>query len=249
MQDWAIVTGGGTGIGRELALALAARGLHVLIAGRREQPLRETQAEAPERVHIVSADLATESGRRAVVAALPVDARLRCLVHNAALLTPIGPLAEVSLEEWRLSQATNVEAPLFLTQALLNRLRGGRSLHISSGAAHHSYRSWGAYCSSKAVLYMLYLVLREELREYDIAVGSVRPGVVDTPMQTLIRSQTADRFPDVGRFQELKRAGQLVDPKELAQFLAWLLLDVPADEFSAQEWNFTDPEHRARWGG
>lgn len=238
MAEWAIVTGGGTGIGRALARALAARGLQVVIVGRREQPLEETRAVAPQAIHAVAADVTRREGRAAVVNALPAGARLRCLVHNAGVVTPIGPLSEVEEGAWRDTMAINLDAPLFLTQALLEPLRGGRSLHISSGAAHHPYRGWGAYCTSKAGLYMLYQVLRTELEPFNIGVGSVRPGVVDTPMQELIRGQTAERFPDVQRFLDLKREGRLIEPEPLAQFLCWLLLDCDAQTYSQKEWTY-----------
>ncbi|WP_290650772.1 SDR family NAD(P)-dependent oxidoreductase, partial [Aquisalimonas sp.] len=142
------------------------------------------------------------------------------------------------------------EAPLFLTQALLDRLQGGgRVLHISSGAAHHGYAGWGSYCASKAALHMIYQVLREELQDRGIAVGSVRPGVVDTPMQALVREQPPERFPMVQRFLDLHATGQLEDPQDVARFTAWLLLDVDETAYSAEEWSFTEPSHRERWGG
>eukprot|EP00957_Ditylum_brightwellii_P005530 424079-Ditylum_brightwellii.AAC.1 len=91
--------------------------------------------------------------------------------------------------------AVNMEGPLFLTQALLPKLKaatttigGARVLHISSGASQKPYRGWGPYCTSKAGLNMIYRVLREELQPHNIHVGSVRPGVVDTPMQDQART-------------------------------------------------------------
>ncbi len=247
MSDWAVVTGGGTGIGRALAHTLAEQDVDVLIVGRRQAPLEQTRAADSRHIHCLAADVSSEQGRAAIAAALPATARLRYLVHNAGVLTPIGPLSEVKLDQWRQSQAINVEGPLFLTQALLQRLSGGRVLHVSSGAAHHGYRGWGAYCASKAALHMIYLVLREELQAQGIAVGSMRPGVVDTPMQDLIREQTPERFPAVGRFMTLKEQGALVEPAQVAAFMAWLLQRCPAEEFSALEWEFTNAAHRARW--
>jgi len=236
---FAVVTGGGTGIGRALALELARRGLEVLVVGRRRPLLDAVCAEGAGRIRAVSADVSLESGRAEVCAAVG-DRPLYCLVHNAAVLLPVGPLSGVSLEAWRSAQAVNVEAPLFLTQSLLPQLPGGRVLHVSSGAAHHGYWGWGSYCVSKAALHMLYEVLREELAGCGIAVGSVRPGVVDTPMQALIREQSADDFPAIGRFRELHRRRQLLDPEAVARFMAALLLDAPVAAFSAREWSAPD---------
>ena len=244
MQTLDIVTGGGTGIGRGIALALAAEGRRVLVVGRRGGPLESVAAEAAPAISTLAADVATEQGRADVVAAVGESA-VGCLVHNAALLEPVGPLAEVTAEAWRTHMAVNLDAPLFLTQALLPRLAGGRVLMISSGAAHRSIPGWGAYCTSKAALFMLGRVLADELGERQVAVGSLRPGVVDTPMQGLIRSQSPERFPQVEQFRALKSDGRLNDPEAVGRFAAALLLRAGATEFAAGEWDFT--EHASRF--
>lgn len=245
MEAVAVVTGASSGIGRALSLRLVDEGVKVLAVARRREALETLQREGG-RIEAVGADLAQPAGRQAVREAVG-QRPVAFLVHNAGVLEPIGPLADVSLMEWRHSQAVNVEAPLFLTQALLPRLKGGRVLHVSSGAAHHGYPGWGAYCVAKAGLHMLYQVLREELRARDVAVGSVRPGVVDTPMQTLIRRQTPERFPAVERFIGLKQAGQLRDPRQVADFLAWLLMRSPVEDFPVEEWDIGNPDHQRRW--
>ncbi|HYW91656.1 MAG TPA: SDR family NAD(P)-dependent oxidoreductase [Gammaproteobacteria bacterium] len=235
----ALITGGGTGLGRAATLALARRGMDVLAVGRRPEPLRQTQEQEPDRVRVLPADVSREEGRAAIVDAVG-EGPLACLVHNAGVLTPVAPLAEVTLEQWREHQAINVEGPLFLTAALLEPLRGGRVLHVSSGAAHHAYRGWGAYCTSKAALHMIYQVYREELADRDIAVGSIRPGVVDTPMQAKVRELPPEVFPDRQRFVELKRAGRLLDPARSAAAMVSLLLDTDRQRFSQQEWDVRD---------
>lgn len=247
-RQLAVVTGGGTGLGRSLCHVLAARGMDVLAVGRRRQPLEETSSGYPKYIQPLTADVAEVRGREAVRGAV-AERRVRCLVHNAGVLEPLGPLADVDLVQWRRAQSINVEAPLFLTQSLLDRLPGGRVLHISSGAAHHGYAGWGAYCTSKAALYMLYQVLSQELADRGITVGSLRPGVVDTPMQALIRNQSPETFPDVGKFLDLHASGKLEDPDRVAAFTAWLLLDVPEQEYGREEWNFGDVAQRAAWAG
>lgn len=244
MQDLAIVTGGGTGLGRAIALELSGRGHPLLLVGRRRQPLEETARMAGGSCEVVSGDVGTEAGRVAVAAAVG-QRRVAMLVHNAAVLEPVGPLAGVTLEAWRTAMQVNLEAPLFLTQALLPRLAGGRVLHISSGAARNALAGWGAYCVSKAGLLMLYQMFNAELT--DVAVGSVRPGVVDTPMQGLIRAQDESRFPSVERFRRLKQDGQLRSPAEVASFIGWLLFETTPEDFAAHEWDIGNPDHTAAW--
>jgi len=247
MNDFAIVTGAGSGIGRALALALADRDLKVIAVGRRRAALEETAAARAGMIVVEAADVATPEGRAAITSALPAEARLRVLVHNAAVLTPVGPLADVTLDDWRHAEAVNVEGPLFLTQRLLEPLAdGGRVLHVSSGAAHSVLAGWGAYCTTKAALHMLYRMLRLELMSRGIAIGSFRPGVVDTPMQAEIRGLSEQAFPDVGQFVALKEQGELRSPEEVAAFACWLLLDTDAEAYSHEEWEVGDARYRPR---
>lgn len=243
MTEYAIITGAGTGLGRAIATKLADTGLRVIGVGRRLEPLESLEDESAGSITGVAADVGTPEGRQAIVDALGPEDAVRCLVHNAGVLEPVGPLSRVSLRDWHYIQAINVEGPLFLTQALLPRLKGGRVLHMSSGAAHRSIPGWGPYCTSKAALHMLYMVLRDELAAEDVAVGSLRPGVVDTPMQALIREQAREDFPAVERFRELKESGQLNDPDAVAAFTVRLLTEVDAAAFSAEEWEYDQHRH------
>ncbi|MGD8429508.1 MAG: SDR family NAD(P)-dependent oxidoreductase [Ectothiorhodospiraceae bacterium] len=246
MSEVAIVTGAGSGIGRAVARGLAETAeLEVLCVGRRVGPLQDTAALDRQRLQPISADVASDEGRQRIVDAVG-DRRVRFLVHNAGVLAPVGPLSRVSLKEWRGHMAVNVEGPLFLTQSLLPALVGGRVLHVSSGAAHRPVPGWGAYCTGKAALHMLYRVLAAELDAEGVAVGSVRPGVVDTPMQELIREQTAESFPGVERFREMKARGELVSPEQVARFILALLTDLTTERFSEREWDIR--EHAAELG-
>jgi len=241
MGHIAVVTGGGTGIGRAVAVELAQKKeIPVLIVGRRPGPLYETAERFPKYIRPLPADVSTEEGRQAIADTISERDKVQILVHNAAVLGPVKPLAEITLAEWRRHQSINVEGPLFLTQKLIPKLEGGRVLHISSGAAHHAYQGWGAYCTSKAALYMLYQVLREELQKFDISVGSIRPGVVNTPMQDQVRQASAEDFPAIERFFELKNSGQLLDPQVIARLIVHLLFDISPQQFRDKEWDIYD---------
>ncbi len=238
MKEIAVITGAGSGIGQALTWELVLRhDLDVLVVGRRIDKLRKTQAKDKTRIQIVQADVSTVSGRAKIAAALKKNTNVRFLVHNAAVLEPVLPLSEITPEQWQMHQRINVEGPLFLTQLLLPKLKGGRILHISSGAAHNAYAGWGAYCTSKAALHMIYQVMREELLSSAIVVGSVRPGVVDTPMQDKVRQANEAVFPNLKKFIKLKESNQLYPAGQVAAFLAHLLLKTSAEEFSEKEWD------------
>ncbi|MGM0677785.1 MAG: SDR family oxidoreductase [Pseudomonadota bacterium] len=247
-KGWTVITGAGSGMGRALSWDLVSRGGRVIAVGRRAEALEETRAKAPEAIEVVVADVATPAGRDAVALAAAAQGTIHAVVHNAAVLDPVGPLNEVSLDDWRYQQAVNVEGPLFLTQALLQYLsKNGRILQVSSGAAHRSLPGWGGYCVSKAALYMLYQCLREEWVSQGIHVGSVRPGVVDTPMQTQIRETDAQRFPGVERFRRLKAEGQLQPPERVADFMSWILLETGDKQFSQEEWDIENESQTRLW--
>ena len=249
-----IITGGGSGLGAALAKRLVSRSQPVLIVGRRLKKLLETKESCvnPSLVRTVVADVSTSDGHDAIINALGDDERVKALVHNAAVLEPIGSLMEMNPKQWREHMAINLDGPLFLTKALLPRLqprnvdeeRGGRVLHIGSGAAHYPYRGWGAYCTSKAALHMLYQSLAVELSPLGVAVGSARPGVVDTPMQDLIRQKDERQMPDVSRFRLLKEQGNLLDPMEVAIFMDWLLNETDDVQFSEKEWDVRDADRK-----
>lgn len=240
-NGWSVITGAGTGLGRALTVALAREGRPVLLVGRRPEPLEEARQvaarEASEALEVATADVGRAEGRDAVAKALD-GGSVEFLIHNAGVLEPIKPASEVELEEWRYAMAVNVEGPLFLSQLLLpTMVPGARILHVSSGAAHKGMPGWAAYCAGKGALYQLYQVLRDEWKAYGVYVGSLRPGVVDTPMQQLIRQQDASDFPAVEQFRTMKEQGELRSPEEVADYTVRLLTKVDGEEFSAEEWD------------
>lgn len=236
-----VITGGGSGIGQALAWRLAANGYHVLVAGRRSAALEQTAAQY-DAIQTCPADVSEPAGREAIVEAVGEDS-VQWLIHNAGVLEPVGPLLSQSPEALRQAWAVNVEGPIALSAALVAKMPpGSRILHVSSGAAHNAYPGWGAYCMTKAALLMAYQILRMELADRQIAVGSVRPGVVDTPMQGLIRQQAEKDFPAVKRFQELKRSGSLLDAQTVAVFMHQLLESTDAESFGAKEWDVRDAQ-------
>ena len=238
MKDIAVITGGGTGIGKALAIELAQKhDMDVLIIGRRLHPLQETANAQPDKITYCAADVGTESGREKILKCITHDLNIKFLVQNAAILGPVKSIADLKLEDWRNHMAINVEGPLFLSQLLLPKMNNSRILHISSGAAHRALAGWAAYCSSKAALFMLYQVMNIELNERNIYVGSVRPGVVDTPMQILLRKSDPEAFPDLPLFNQYNEEGKLIPIETVAQFLAGILLKTDNKEFSEKEWD------------
>ncbi|OGT77567.1 MAG: hypothetical protein A3G71_05700 [Gammaproteobacteria bacterium RIFCSPLOWO2_12_FULL_38_14] len=234
----AVITGAGTGIGKALALELLEKGIAIFAVGRRISLLKNLQKIDPKNIFILSSDVRKPAGRKKIVDTLPSSHTLRYLIHNAGIVTPVGSLKTLKLKTWRDAMQINVEAPLFLTQSLLPKMKEGRILHISSGAAHFPIIHFTAYCASKAALHMIYQCLNLELKKIKIAIGSVAPGIIDTPMQNIIRSFPKKQFPDVDEFKGFKKNKKLISPEVCAKKLSDLLLNTPLKSFSKKEWWF-----------
>ena len=234
----ALITGGGSGIGQALAKQLGNNKHKVYIVGRRAEKLKETQDYMPEFIVPIIADVATVDGRKLIAKTLS-GKTLHSLVHNAAVAEPLQTIDQITLEEWHRHLAINLEGPLFLTKLLLpNLTQGSRLLNIYSGLAHRALAGTGAYSISKAGLHMLYQIWNEELASRGILAGSVQPGIVDTEMQAVLR--TDKQFVNQSYFEALKTKGQLVSADEVAKKLCWMLLDMPANEFIKKDWRIDE---------
>jgi len=243
----ALVTGGGSGIGRYTALALAQQGIHIVVIGRRLEALQETQAYAPEYITPLAVDLSKPEQWPLISEQLP-EGPIDFLVHNAATLGPFCNMSHIKHEQWRETITTNAEAPLFLTQALLPKLSKARVLFVSSGAADVPINHLGGYCGSKALLRMIKKMLTLDLGTKDLVFSALSPGVVDTHMQGDLRRQSNQSFPAVDYFKQLADEGQLTPPAMVAQYITWLLLGAAPNLFaSVEEWDFHTQEHFNLW--
>lgn len=238
-----VITGGGSGLGRALALELASRQQRVFIVGRNAQTLQNTAQLSPL-IAYCCADVSVASGRSVISEALAQHS-ISGLIHNAGIIEPILPITQIEEGAWRACLATNLEAPLFLTQALLPQLQKARVLHIGSGAAHFPIQGWSAYCTSKAALAMLTRCWQIDVPS--LLIASVMPGIVDTAMQATIRHAQHMDPTKLEFFCQLKTTGGLVSSETVAYFLAWLLLDVSPEAYHAQEWDIYDTSHHPLW--
>jgi benzil reductase ((S)-benzoin forming) len=228
MKQKVIITGTSSGIGRELALYLASLEHKVIAVARNEEALKTLQALYPSNISIITADITKAEDRLKIKHALSPEDIGIFLVHNAGVATP-SLLADISEEAWDKHYLTNLKAPLFLTQLLLPHLKnGGRVLNVSSGLAHNPLPAMGAYGISKAASLMMKSYYNAELNNKHILFGSAMPGVVDTPIQTNLRTYGKDTFPAVDTFHGFFQRRELLSTQTAAKFLTWLLVDTEA---------------------
>ena len=234
MTDRAVVlvTGASRGIGAALVRRLVDRGCKVAIVARSREGLEALAAEAArgEMLLPLAGDVARASDCRHLVAdTVARFGRLDALVNNAGILGPVARLVDAEPEAWQYNLAVNLMGPFYLSQAAIPHLRStrGRIVNVSSGAAVKAIEGWSAYCVAKAGLTHLTRLLAAE--EPDITTVALRPGVVDTAMQTLIRTEGPKVMTPARTtyFQQLKEEDQLLNPAIPAGKITWLALKAP----------------------
>lgn len=234
-QPVVIVTGASRGLGAAAARIAAEMGAAVVINARSADDLAAVAGEiesAGGRVLVVPGDVSQPAVCERIVAqAVDAFGRLDAVINNAGVLGPIAPLAEADADAWQRNWAINVLGPVMLTQAALPHLRqsGGRIVNVSSGAAVRGLPGWGAYCLSKAAINSLTRVTAAE--EPDVIAVAVRPGVIDTEMQRMIREEGAEGMPaaDHQSFVQRYEQGELLPPEAPGRALALLALYAPPE--------------------
>ena len=191
----AVVSGGGTGIGRAIARALAEDGYRVAVLGRRAEVLEQARTEINEAVRAplvvaVPVDLTDPDQVTRASATIAELGQVDILVNNAgAIITaPADDSLAALTASWRRDLDTNLMTAVLLTTALLDQLRrpGGRLIMISSAAAQRGgagAHSAGSYAAAKAALHGWAFGLARQLGPDGITVNVLAPGyVADTPI-------------------------------------------------------------------
>lgn len=247
-MEYVFITGASSGIGNYLSKLLAKNGFFVFAVARTESKLQELKSLYPHNIEYIVSDVGTEEGRVHIIKNLPLNFKLKYLVHSAGVLDPVGRLKDLAYEDWRQNVGVNLEAPIFLTQKLLKFMsKGSRVLNISTGAAHKPIPGWTSYCVTKSASYMLYQCLKTDLAEQGILYGSMLPGIVDTPMQEKIRSLSVKDFSLVETFKGFKSENQLISPDVCAEYIKWVLTETGDNEYIEIEWDIYDKNYFSNW--
>jgi len=184
----AIVTGGGTGIGRGVALALAGDGARVVVCGRRVKRLEEVVEAIEEKggqALAVQADISIEGDvERLIENTLKKFGRVDILINNAAIAGG-DFIHDHEFHDWDQTLAVNLRGPLLTCRAVLPSMRaqrGGHIVNISSESGLEYYQGDGAYGISKHALNALGEYIQRENQELGIRVNTICPGMVVTEM-------------------------------------------------------------------
>jgi NAD(P)-dependent dehydrogenase (short-subunit alcohol dehydrogenase family) len=214
----ALVTGATRGVGRACALALGAAGAHVVAVGRTQGALEEVDdailALGGQRATLVPMDLT--NGRGVDQLGLEIfqrHQRLDILVHAAAMLGGLRPVAHIPPDLWDTIVATNLTAAFRLIRSLdvlLKASAAGRAIFLTSGRASHPKAFWGSYAATKAGLEALVRCWADEVDGSPLRVVILDPG----PMRTRMREQA---YPG-------EDPATLTDPAEIGPLIVELAL-------------------------
>jgi NAD(P)-dependent dehydrogenase (short-subunit alcohol dehydrogenase family) len=187
----ALITGGGTGIGRAAALALAKNGYAIVITGRRKEPLEKTVAEV-EKLKVKALAVAADVGKPSDVDILfaktkDMFGRLDVLFNNAGMGAPPVPLEDLPFEKWQQVVDVNLTGVFLCTQAAFRIMkdqnpRGGRIINNGSISAHAPRPNSAPYTSTKHAVTGLTKATSLDGRKYDIACGQIDIGNAETEL-------------------------------------------------------------------
>ena len=223
---FALITGGGSGIGLGCARRLRRDGATVTLMGRSDRRLADgaKELEGTEgrgEIRTVTGDVAVEDDvARAVATACGPDSELDMAVVAAGTGT-LGPIATLDAEQWRLTLATNLDGAFFTvkhTGAAMARSGGGSIVGISSIAGPLTHRYMAPYAVSKAGLEALVMNAADELGMSNVRVNAVRPGLVPTELATPLAGNE-EIVADYLDQMPLRRLGTVDDVAHLIRFL------------------------------
>lgn len=207
----AIVTGASSGIGRAIALSLAAEGALLCLVGRNMAALKDTEAIAQQtspQVTTYCADLTNDDDLQQLTEYVQAWGQLDMLIHSAAVFA-MGKLENSAIADLDLQYRTNVRAPYLLTQAFLPMLLAsqGQIVFVNSLAAFNARANVGQYSASKCALKAIADSLRAEVNGTGMRVLSVFPGRTASPMQAAIHQMEGKTYhPD-----------KLLQPEDIAK--------------------------------
>ena len=226
----ALVTGGGSGIGAAIALALVAQGVCVTVLGRRADVLQALVQQHPDSLHAVCADVADAS--QVATGFAEATARfgpVHILINNAGQASS-APFVKTDAALWQQMLAVNLTGTFLCTQAALPdmlRTGWGRIVNVASTAGLTGYAYVAAYCAAKHGVIGLTKSLALEVAKKGITVNTICPGYTETD---ILRESIANVVAKTGRSEADARAefakgnpqGRIVQPAEVADTVLWL---------------------------
>lgn len=231
----ALVTGGGSGVGKAIALELAEAGVEVTICGRRQIAL-DAVAATHDRIHTIAADVTNEASMAKLYeTAEAARGSLDIIVANAGMAGS-APAYKTSLADWQKTIDVNLTGAFLTVRPALDgmtRRKAGRIVFVASVAGLKGYGYVAPYVAAKHGVVGLMRALSVELVKTGVTVNAVCPSFVETDMLEESISRIVEK---TGRSEAEARAslmaanpqGRFVQPEEIAASVLWLCSDAAA---------------------
>ncbi len=226
MENLALITGAGRGIGRAIALRLAYAGHPVVLVARSHNEISELRNEIVERggkAYATPCDISDSAEVNLLKEDVESDlGAVRILVNNAGL-APTAKLQDTTDEMWRETFAVNTDGAFYITRAFLPGMlkEGGHVISIASTAALAGFRYTAAYTASKHALLGLMRALAAEFKSSEVKFSTICPGFTRTQILTKAMQALADRSGKTlieaeGIYAMMNYEGRLIEPEEIA---------------------------------
>ncbi|GAA4020550.1 glucose 1-dehydrogenase [Allokutzneria multivorans] len=224
----ALVTGGGTGIGRGIALALSEAGATVVVLGRSKESLEQTVKlveSSGGTASFVTADV-TDSASVASAVRTVVDRHgsLDVAVNNAGILTATGPVADIDEEQWDRLLTVNVTGVLLSMKHEIRQMASqsnGVIINVASSiGAHKTLPNMGAYGATKAAVVALTKAAALDHIAQGVRINAVSPGSTDTPMSLRPGETEADRDARLRAALPVGRVGRIEEIAAAVRYVA-----------------------------
>jgi NADP-dependent 3-hydroxy acid dehydrogenase YdfG len=224
MNRIALITGATSGIGRETAKQLAARGFDVIVTGRRKQRLDTLCDELQDKCLSLVFDIRDKQEVNNALLQLPPEWRnIDLLVNNAGLAAGLEPLHENLTDDWEQMIDTNIKGLLYITKivsvGMVSR-KSGQIINVSSIAGKEAYGKGAVYCATKHAVEALTKAMRIDFNPYGIKVGSVSPGAVETEFSIV-------RLKDENANQKVYAGYQPLTPTDIAKSIVFMATQPP----------------------
>lgn len=229
----ALVTGGGHGLGKEIARAFLKAGFRVSICGRNQTRLDECRKEleaiaGPDAISVTRADVSEQDDvRRLVSETLEKFGQVDVLVNNAAVLGPLGSVESLDIKNWLKTIEINLCGTVLMSKELIPHFKSrkqGRIINLSGGGATIGRPNFSAYAASKAAVVRFTETLAQELADHGITVNVVAPGALNTEMLEYTLAAGVDVVGETAfkQCREQKQTGgdPIESPCQLCVFLA-----------------------------
>jgi len=222
----AIVTGGSSGIGLAAARRLVDEGAYVFITGRRQAQLDQAVAAIGRNISAIQGDIADLDDLDRMFAQIAAERGILDIVVANAAVSESTPLHSVTPEHFDKTFGTNARGTFFTVQKALPLMTRGGSIVMVTSALHlKAFPLYGVYAATKAAIRSFARTLAAELKDRNIRVNTMSPGVVQTPMVDAQFSNEEEAARGRDMFLQIIPMGRLGRPEEIANAIFYLASD------------------------